>query len=145
MKVTTASLICCLLLFFCVRENANNAIQQSNCYHEKGHEVDCEYALTSYMLFFGIIQIISSQISNFHSTKWLSVTATIMPFTYSLIGSRLGLAQAIGKVTDSHLQRYGNTNSHLQNTAGNGKIEGSIGGVPTEKPIQKEEVIPTCR
>ncbi|KAI3754065.1 hypothetical protein L2E82_26179 [Cichorium intybus] len=91
------------------------AIQQSNCYHEKGHEADCEYALTSYMLLFGIIQIISSQIPNFHSTKWLSITAAIMSFTYSLIGSGLGLAQAIG----------------------NGKIKGSIGGVPTEKPIQK--------
>ncbi|KAL7593103.1 hypothetical protein Lser_V15G35528 [Lactuca serriola] len=91
------------------------AIEQSNCYHEQGHEADCEYALTSYMLLFGIIQIIASQIPNFHTTKWLSVTAAIMSFTYSLIGSGLGLAHTIG----------------------NGKIEGSIGGVPTDKPIQK--------
>nr|GEW40604.1 probable amino acid permease 7 isoform X1 [Tanacetum cinerariifolium] len=91
------------------------AIEQSNCYHEQGHEAACSYRVESYTLLFGFIHIIASQIPNFHSTKWLSIIAAIMSFTYSLIGSGLGLAQTIG----------------------NGKIEGSIGGVPTDKPIQK--------
>ncbi|PWA88011.1 amino acid transporter, transmembrane domain-containing protein [Artemisia annua] len=90
------------------------AIGQSNCYHGQGHESACSYSVESYMLLFGFIHIIASQIPNFHSTKWLSIIAAIMSFTYSLIGSGLGLAQTIG----------------------NGKIEG-IGGVPTDKPIQK--------
>ncbi|KAI3810163.1 hypothetical protein L1987_19773 [Smallanthus sonchifolius] len=91
------------------------AIEQSNCYHEQGHEAACEYGIEFYMLLFGIIHIVASQIPNFRSTKWLSVIAAIMSFAYSFIGSGLGLAQAIG----------------------NGKIKGSIGGVPTDKPIQK--------
>lgn len=48
------------------------------------------------MLLFGFIHIIASQIPNFRSTKWLSIIAAIMSFTYSLIGSGLGLAQTIG-------------------------------------------------
>ncbi|KAJ9562880.1 hypothetical protein OSB04_008040 [Centaurea solstitialis] len=91
------------------------AIEQSNCYHEHGREAPCEYGIKTYMILFGIVQIIVSQIPNFRSTKWLSIIAASMSFTYSLIGSGLGLAQTIG----------------------NGKIKGSIGGVPTDEPIQK--------
>ncbi|XP_071727694.1 probable amino acid permease 7 [Rutidosis leptorrhynchoides] len=91
------------------------AIKQSNCYHEQGREAACEYRVESYMLLFGIINIIASQIPNFYSTQWLSIMATVMSFAYSLIGSGLGLVQTIG----------------------NGKIKGSIGGVATDKPIQK--------
>ena len=65
-------------------------------HHHQGHEASCEYALTSYMFIFGIIQIIASQIPNFHSTKWLSVTAAVTSFMYSLIGSGLGLAKTLG-------------------------------------------------
>lgn len=46
---------------------------------------------------FGIIQIIASQIPNIFHTKWLSISAAIMSFTYSFIGIGLGLAQVIGK------------------------------------------------
>ncbi|XP_024967287.1 probable amino acid permease 7 isoform X2 [Cynara cardunculus var. scolymus] len=91
------------------------AIEQSNCYHENGHEADCEYGIKTYMILFGIVQIIASQIPNFHCTKWLSVIAAVMSFAYSFIGSGLGLAQTIG----------------------NGKVKGSIGGVSTDEPIQK--------
>ncbi|XP_076882579.1 putative amino acid permease 7 [Bidens hawaiensis] len=120
-----SSLVCALLVYFNLFKvgvvytitsvSSIRAIQQSNCYHEHGHEAACEYGIEFYMLLFGIINIVASQIPNFHSTKWLSVIAAAMSFTYALIGSRLGLAQTIG----------------------NGKIKGSIGGVPTNKPIQK--------
>nr|GEW05638.1 probable amino acid permease 7 [Tanacetum cinerariifolium] len=73
--------VCALLVYFnlfkvgvvytITSANSIRAIEQSNCYHEQGHDAACEY--------------------------------------------RLGLAQTIG----------------------NGKIKGSIGGVPTDKPIQK--------
>ncbi|KAI3769101.1 hypothetical protein L6452_00198 [Arctium lappa] len=91
------------------------AIERSNCYHEHGHEAACEYELKTYMILFGIVQIVASQIPNFRSTKWLSVVAAVMSFVYSLVGSGLGLAQTIE----------------------NGKIKGSIRGVPSDKPIQK--------
>ena len=94
------------------------------------------------MLFFGFIHIIASQIPNFHSTKWLSIIAAIMSFTYSLIGSGLGLAQTIG--IKSYIRALLVSvdpfpdNIYFQNgIVGNGKTEGSIGGVPTDKPIQK--------
>ncbi|KAI8010668.1 putative amino acid permease 7 [Camellia lanceoleosa] len=42
------------------------AIQKSNCYHKEGHEAACEYGSTSnYMLLFGIVQALMSQIPNF--------------------------------------------------------------------------------
>ncbi|KAJ0547937.1 putative amino acid transporter, transmembrane domain-containing protein [Helianthus annuus] len=91
------------------------AIRQSNCYHEEGHEAACEFNDTYYMLMFGMVQIIASQIPNIFHTKWLSIIASIMSFTYSFIGMGLGLAQVIAK----------------------GKVEGSISGISTTNPTQK--------
>lgn len=47
------------------------------------------------MLLFGIVQIVMSQIPNFHDMAWLSVVAAIMSFAYSTIGLGLGLANVI--------------------------------------------------
>ncbi|KAL8135508.1 hypothetical protein AgCh_010232 [Apium graveolens] len=91
------------------------AIQQSNCYHREGHKASCEYEDTSYMLLFGIVQIIVSQIPDFSNTKWLSIVAAVMSFTYAGIGSVLGLAKVIG----------------------DGQIKGSIRGVPAATATQK--------
>lgn len=91
------------------------AIRQSNCYHKEGHEAACEYEDTYYMLLFGIVEIAASQIPNIFHTKWLSVIAATMSFTYSFIGMGLGLAQVIGQ----------------------GKIQGSINGISTTNPTQK--------
>ncbi|KAI3703113.1 hypothetical protein L6452_28868 [Arctium lappa] len=85
------------------------AIQKSDCYHKEGHEASCEYEGNLYMFLFGVIQIIMSQIPDFHSMVWISVIAAIMSFCYSSIGFGLGIAKVIE----------------------NGKIEGSITGVPT--------------
>ncbi|XP_038686448.1 probable amino acid permease 7 isoform X1 [Tripterygium wilfordii] len=83
------------------------AIQKSNCYHREGHEANCEYGYHLYMLLFGAVQIIMSQIPDFHNMTWLSVIAAIMSFSYSSIGFGLGVAQVIE----------------------NGRIQGSISGV----------------
>ncbi|KAI8014913.1 putative amino acid permease 7 [Camellia lanceoleosa] len=91
------------------------AIQKSNCYHKEGHEAACEYGTTSYMLLFGIIQIVMCQIPDFHDMGWLSTVATIMSFCYAIIGSALGLAKLIG----------------------NGYIKGDIVGVSTSTATQK--------
>ncbi|KAG6790875.1 hypothetical protein POTOM_007045 [Populus tomentosa] len=72
-----------------------SAIRRSNCYHEKGHNAPCEYVDTPYMLIFGAVQIVTSQIPDFHSIEWLSVLAAIMSFAYSLTGFGLGLATVI--------------------------------------------------
>ncbi|KAK4386866.1 putative amino acid permease 7 [Sesamum angolense] len=91
------------------------AIQRWNCFHREGHKAACKYGNTYYMLIFGGIQVIVSQIPDFRNTEWLSVIAAIMSFTYSSIGAALGLAKVIE----------------------NGEIKGSIGGVPTSTAIQK--------
>ncbi|KAJ0765605.1 putative amino acid transporter, transmembrane domain-containing protein [Helianthus annuus] len=91
------------------------AIKQSNCFHKEGHDAACEFEHKYYMLMFGIIQIIASQIPNIFHTKWLSIIAAIMSFTYSSIGIGLGLAQVIEQ----------------------GEIKGSINGTSTTNPTQK--------
>ncbi|GFS45254.1 amino acid permease 7 [Actinidia rufa] len=91
------------------------AIQKSNCYHKEGHRAACGYGHTSHMLLFGIVQTVLSQIPNFRGTKWLSIIAATMSFTYSIIGSALGLEKIIG----------------------NGNIKGNIGGVSTSTPAKK--------
>nr|POE74923.1 vacuolar cation/proton exchanger 5 [Quercus suber] len=72
------------------------AIQKSNCYHKEGHQAPCAYGDTFYMLLFGLVQIVMSQIPDFHKMEWLSVVAAMMSFTYSFIGIALGFAKVIG-------------------------------------------------
>ncbi|KAM0044265.1 putative amino acid transporter, transmembrane domain-containing protein [Helianthus debilis subsp. tardiflorus] len=91
------------------------AIMHSNCFHKEGHDAACEFEHKYYMLMFGIIQIIASQIPNIFHTKWLSIIAAVMSFTYSSIGIGLGLAQVIEQ----------------------GEIKGSINGISTTNPTQK--------
>ncbi|XP_050246153.1 probable amino acid permease 7 isoform X2 [Quercus robur] len=91
------------------------AIQKSNCYHKEGHQVPCAYGDTFYMLLFGLVQIVMSQIPDFHKMEWLSVVAAMMSFTYSFIGIALGFAKVIE----------------------NGKIMGSITGVPASTLANK--------
>ncbi|KAK2640048.1 hypothetical protein Ddye_027843 [Dipteronia dyeriana] len=84
------------------------AIQRSYCYHKEGHEALCSYGETIYLLVFGLVQILISQIPDFHSMEWLSIVASIMSFTYCFIGFGLSFAKVIE----------------------NGRIKGSITGVP---------------
>ncbi|KAK6269402.1 hypothetical protein POUND7_006507 [Theobroma cacao] len=91
------------------------AIQKSNCYHTQGHKAACYYDDTYYMLAFGVVQLILSQIPNFHSIHWLSVVAAIMSFAYAFIGLGLGIAKVIG----------------------NGHLKGTIGGISTSTTAEK--------
>ncbi|CAL5405216.1 unnamed protein product [Camellia sinensis] len=91
------------------------AIERSDCYHKEGHEAPCEYGDTLYMLLFGAVQIVVSQIPDFHNMAWLSVVAAIMSFSYSFIGLGLGIAKVIE----------------------NGEIKGSIGGVSADSAVDK--------
>ncbi|XP_057948174.1 probable amino acid permease 7 [Malania oleifera] len=91
------------------------AIQKSNCYHKEGHEAKCASGDGLYMVVFGAIQIILSQIPDLHSIEWLSTVAALMSFSYSFIGLALALAKVIE----------------------NGRIKGSIGGVAATTAVQK--------
>ena len=48
------------------------------------------------MAVFGIIQIILSQIPNFHKLSFLSLMAAVMSFTYATIGIGLAIATVAG-------------------------------------------------
>ena len=48
------------------------------------------------MFLFGVIQIVMSQIPDFHSMMWVSVVAAVMSFCYSSIGFGLGVAKVVG-------------------------------------------------
>lgn len=71
------------------------AIQKSNCFHKNGRDADCKYSGHIYMLLFGVVEIVMSQIPDFHSMVLVSVVASIMSFCYASIGFGLGIAQVI--------------------------------------------------
>ncbi|PWA81856.1 amino acid transporter, transmembrane domain-containing protein [Artemisia annua] len=91
------------------------AIRKSNCYHKEGRGANCEYGGNVYMLLFGVVQIVMSQIPDFHSLVMVSIVATIMSFCYASVGFGLGFVQVIE----------------------NGKIAGSITGVPNSSVAKK--------
>jgi hypothetical protein len=72
------------------------AIQNSICYHDKGSEETCEFNDTYSMLVFGAIQVVLSQIPNFHNIEWLSIVAAIMSFAYAFIGMGLAVVKVNG-------------------------------------------------
>ncbi|MFS7920453.1 putative phytochelatin synthase catalytic domain, amino acid transporter, transmembrane [Helianthus anomalus] len=69
------------------------AIKRSNCFHKQGHEAGCHVSNNMFMVIFAVIQIILSQIPNFHKLSPISVVAAIMSFSYSLIGIGLSIAK----------------------------------------------------
>ncbi|KAL6964156.1 Amino acid permease 6 [Sarracenia purpurea var. burkii] len=72
------------------------AIKRSNCFHKHGHAADCHTSNNLFMTIFGLIQMILSQIPNFHKLSILSFIAALMSFTYSSIGLGLAIAKVAG-------------------------------------------------
>lgn len=94
------------------------AINRSNCFHNKGKHSPCHVSNNPYMILFGLIEIILSQIPDFNKLWWLSILAAIMSLSYSTIGLGLG----VGKATET---------GHSYGT-----LDGiSIGAVGTSKKI----------
>ncbi|KAL3513694.1 hypothetical protein ACH5RR_026411 [Cinchona calisaya] len=83
------------------------AIKRSNCFHSSGGKDTCRLSSTPYMIIFGAVEILFSQIPDFDQIWWLSIVAAVMSFTYSTIGLGLG----IGKVAET------------------GKFKGSLTGI----------------
>ncbi|KAL5205846.1 hypothetical protein ABZP36_034055 [Zizania latifolia] len=71
------------------------AIRRADCFHENGHADPCHSSSNPYMILFGAVQILFSQIPDFDQIWWLSIVAAVMSFTYSGIGLSLGIAQTI--------------------------------------------------
>ncbi|KAJ4874514.1 Amino acid permease 3 [Raphanus sativus] len=79
------------------------AIKRSNCFHQSGGKDPCHMNSNPYMIAFGLVQIVFSQIPDFDQLWWLSILAAVMSFTYSSAGLALGIAQVVanGKVKGS--------------------------------------------
>ena len=80
------------ILKSCLMFVLGRAIGKANCFHEKGHGAKCSVSNYPLMAAFGIIQIVLSQIHNFHKLSFLSIIATVMSFSYASIGFGLALA-----------------------------------------------------
>ncbi|KAK6130787.1 hypothetical protein DH2020_035475 [Rehmannia glutinosa] len=72
------------------------AVKRSNCFHTHGHDVECSISNYPFMITFAAIQIILSQIPDFHELSWLSIVAAVMSFAYSSIGLGLSIAKVAG-------------------------------------------------
>ncbi|KAI4366609.1 hypothetical protein MLD38_022468 [Melastoma candidum] len=79
------------------------AISRSNCFHKNGDDSPCHINSNPYMIAFGVIEIVLSQIPDFDQLWWLSIVAAVMSFTYSTIGLGLGIAKVVasGRVRGS--------------------------------------------
>lgn len=71
------------------------AVKRSNCFHKYGH-VKCSTSNYPFTIIFAIIQIILSQIPNFHKLSCPSIIAAVMAFAYSSIGVGLSIAKVAG-------------------------------------------------
>ncbi|XP_044470587.1 amino acid permease 3-like [Mangifera indica] len=94
------------------------AIHRSNCFHKSGRKKACHTSSNTYMIMFGIIEIVLSQIPGLNQLWWLSIVASVMSFTYSTIG----LALAVAKV------------------AATGIVKGSLTGIPVGAITQTEKI-----
>ncbi|KAL2512055.1 Amino acid permease 6 [Abeliophyllum distichum] len=72
------------------------AIKRSNCFHKLGQHVGCHESNNQFIIIFGIIQVLLSQIPNFHKLSVLSLVAAVMSFAYSSIGFALSIAKVAG-------------------------------------------------
>ncbi|XP_076954818.1 amino acid permease 6-like [Bidens hawaiensis] len=72
------------------------AIKRSNCFKKYGHGKGCHTLNSPYLLIFACIELVFSQLPNFHKLWLLSIIATIMSFAYSTIGMGLSIAKIAG-------------------------------------------------
>lgn len=72
------------------------AIKRSNCFHKSGGKDPCHMSSNGYMITFGIIEVLFSQIPDFDQVWWLSIVAAVMSFTYSFVGLGLGIGKVAG-------------------------------------------------
>ncbi|KAG2663342.1 hypothetical protein I3760_16G024200 [Carya illinoinensis] len=94
------------------------AIKRSNCFHSSQGKNPCQINSNPYMIAFGVLEIVFSQIPDFDQLWWLSIAAAVMSFTYSTIGLGLGIAKV----------------------AENGKFRGSLTGISIGYVTQTEKI-----
>ena len=76
-------------------EKKNRAIQRTSCQQSNGDKDPCHVNGNPYMIAFGVIQIVFSQIPDFDQLWWLSIVAAVMSFGYSTVGLGLGISKVV--------------------------------------------------
>ncbi|KAL2340086.1 hypothetical protein Fmac_008026 [Flemingia macrophylla] len=71
------------------------AVKKAICFHKNGHHAYCKFSNNPYMIGFGILQVLLSQIPDFHKLTWLSTLAAATSFGYAFIGSGLSIAMVV--------------------------------------------------
>ncbi|MQL78266.1 hypothetical protein Taro_010699 [Colocasia esculenta] len=62
------------------------AVKRSNCFHKAGHAARCGVSGNTFMVVFGLIEVVLSQLPRLENITWISVVAAAMSFAYSVIG-----------------------------------------------------------
>lgn len=69
------------------------AVRRVNCFHERGYGASgCSTSGSTFMVIFGLFQLLLSQLPSLHNIAWLSIVAVATSFGYSFIS--LGLCAA---------------------------------------------------
>ncbi|KAJ0700575.1 putative amino acid transporter, transmembrane domain-containing protein [Helianthus annuus] len=84
-----------MTLFICL----NRAIKRSNCFKKYGHDKGCHTLNSPFLLIVACIELVLSQLPNFHKLSFLSIIAAIMSFVYSTIGMGLSIAKIAGETS----------------------------------------------
>uniref|UniRef100_A0A0D9W6K6 Amino acid transporter transmembrane domain-containing protein n=1 Tax=Leersia perrieri TaxID=77586 RepID=A0A0D9W6K6_9ORYZ len=73
------------------------AIRRAGCFHVRGRDQReaCGGSSRPYMVVYGALQVVFSQIPDLHKMSWLSTLASVMSLSYSAIGISLAVAQVI--------------------------------------------------
>ncbi|VAH82509.1 amino acid permease 1-like [Triticum dicoccoides] len=85
------------------------SVVRSNCRHYKGHGADCSQEGTMYLVMFGVIEVVLSQLPSLEKVTFVSIVAAVMSFTYSFVALFLSAAKfasnhkASGTIFGSHI------------------------------------------
>ncbi|XP_021760209.1 amino acid permease 2-like [Chenopodium quinoa] len=79
------------------------SVKRTNCYHTEGPEADCQPSSNSFLLIFGAIHIVLSQLPSLEKVTFLSIIAATMSLCYSFVALYLCVAKFV-----SHPELRGN-------------------------------------
>ncbi|KAG9456988.1 hypothetical protein H6P81_001496 [Aristolochia fimbriata] len=71
------------------------AVKRSNCFHKYGRKAPCGVSGNQFMIIFGLIELLLSQLPSLENITWLSVVAAAMSFGYFFIGLCLCFAKLV--------------------------------------------------
>ena len=77
---------------FLLRGNVR-AVVRTDCHHYRGRDAACVSSGAMYMVLFGLVEVVLSQLPSLEKLTLISVVAAVMSFTYSFVGLFLSAAK----------------------------------------------------